>query len=92
MGGGSVNPATGEFNFAVNVGYLIEDGKITKPVRGATLVGSGKDVLMRIDMIADNLDVGQGMCGSLSGSVPTNVGQPTIRLSHMTVGGKGGAK
>ena len=43
-------------------------------------------------MIADNLDVGQGMCGSLSGSVPTNVGQPTIRLSHMTVGGKGGAK
>ena len=92
MGGGSVNPATGEFNFAVNVGYLIEDGKITKPVRGATLVGSGKDVLMRIDMIADNLDVGQGMCGSLSGSVPTNVGQPTIRLSHMTVGGNGGAK
>lgn len=92
MGGGSVNPATGEFNFAVNVGYLIEDGKITKPVRGATLVGSGKDVLMRIDMIADNLDVGQGMCGSLSGSIPTNVGQPTIRLSHMTVGGKGGAK
>jgi TldD protein len=92
MGGGSVNPATGEFNFAVNVGYLIEHGKITKPVKGATLVGSGKDVLMRIDMIADNLDVGQGMCGSLSGSVPTNVGQPTIRLSHMTVGGKGGAK
>lgn len=92
MGGGSVNPATGEFNFAVTVGYLIEDGKITKPVRGATLVGSGKDVLMRIDMIADNLDVGQGMCGSLSGSIPTNVGQPTIRLSHMTVGGKGGSK
>ena len=81
-----------EFNFAVNEGYMIEDGKITKPVRGATLVGSGKDVLMRIDMIADNLDMGQGMCGSLSGSVPTNVGQPTIRLSHMTVGGKGGAK
>lgn len=90
MGGGSVNPATGEFNFAVNVGYLIEDGKITKPVRGATLVGSGKDVLMRIDMIADNLEVGQGVCGSASGSIPTNVGQPTIRLSHMTVGGKGG--
>ena len=92
MGGGSVNPATGEFNFAVNVGYLIEDGKITKPVKGATLVGSGKDVLFNIDMIANNRSLGQGMCGSLSGSVPTNVGQPTIRVSHMTVGGKGGNK
>ena len=90
MGGGSVNPATGEFNFAVNVGYLIEDGKITRPVKGATLVGSGKDVLLRIDMIANNLSCSQGMCGSLSGSIPTNVGQPTIRVSNMTVGGKGG--
>ena len=90
MGGGSVNPATGEFNFAVNVAYLIEDGKITKPVKGATLVGSGKDVLLRIDMIADNLSFGYGMCGSMSGSIPTIVGQPTIRVSHMTVGGKGG--
>lgn len=89
MGGGSVNPATGEFNFAVNEGYMIEDGKITKPVRGATLVGSGKDVLLRIDMIADNLAHGHGMCGSMSGSIPTNVGQPTIRVSKMTVGGKG---
>ena len=89
MGGGSVNPATGEFNFAVNEGYMIEDGKITKPVRGATLVGSGKDVLMRIDMIANNLSHGHGMCGSMSGSIPANVGQPTIRVSKMTVGGKG---
>ena len=89
MGGGSVNPATGEFNFAVNVGYLIEDGKITKPVKGATLVGSGRDVLLRIDMIGDNLSCGHGMCGSMSGSIPTNVGQPTIRLSSMTVGGSG---
>ena len=90
MGGGSVNPSTGEFNFAVNVGYLIEDGKITKPVKGATLVGSGKDVLLRVEMISDNLAHAQGMCGSMSGSVPTNVGQPTIKLSHMVVGGKGG--
>jgi TldD protein len=89
MGGGSVNPATGEFNFAVNVGYLIEDGKITKPVKGATLVGSGRDVLLRVDMIGDNLSCGHGMCGSMSGSIPTNVGQPTIRLSSMTVGGSG---
>lgn len=92
MGGGSVQPATGEFNFAVNVGYLIEDGKITKPVRGATLVGSGPEVLMNIDMIADNLSCSHGMCGSESGSIPTNVGQPTIRVSHITVGGKGGSK
>lgn len=90
MGGGSVNPATGEFNFAVNVAYMIEDGKITRPVKGATLVGSGKDVLLRIDMIANNLEYGYGMCGSASGSIPTIVGQPTIRVSHMTVGGKGG--
>lgn len=90
MGGGSVNPATGEFNFAVNVAYMIEDGKITKPVKGATLIGSGKDVLLRIDMIANNLEYGYGICGSLSGSIPTIVGQPTIRVSHMTVGGKGG--
>ncbi len=90
MGGGSVNPATGEFNFAVDVAYLIEDGKITKPVKGATLVGSGKDVLLKIDMIADNLACGYGVCGSASGSVPTIVGQPTIRVSSMTVGGKGG--
>ena len=89
MGGGSVNPATGEFNFAVNVGYMIEDGKITKPVKGATLVGSGKDILLNVDMIANNLECSQGMCGSMSGSVPTNVGQPTIRVSHITVGGKG---
>ena len=92
MGGGSVNPATGEFNFAVDVAYMIEDGKITRPVKGATLVGSGKDVLLRIDMIANNLEYGYGMCGSMSGSVPTIVGQPTIRVSSMTVGGKGGKK
>ena len=90
MGGGSVNPATGEFNFAVQVGYMIENGKITKPVKGATLVGSGKDVLLHIDVIGDNLSCGYGMCGSMSGSVPTIVGQPTIRVSKMTVGGKGG--
>ena len=89
MGGGSVNPSTGEFNFAVNEGYMIENGKITKPVRGATLVGSGAEVLMNIDMIADNLDFGHGMCGSESGSVPTDVGQPTIRVQNVTVGGRG---
>lgn len=88
MGGGSVNPATGEFNFAVNEGYLVRDGKICEPVRGASLVGKGSDVIMNIDMVGTNLDMGQGMCGSSSGSIPTNVGQPLIRVSSITVGGR----
>ncbi len=89
MGGGSVDPSTGEFNFAVQEGYLIEHGKLTTPVKGATLVGSGAEVLMNIDMIANNLTTGHGMCGSKSGSIPTDVGQPTIRVQNMTVGGRG---
>ncbi len=92
MGGGSVNPATGEFNFAVQEGYMIRDGKIAEPVRGATLIGTGLDVLKKIDMVGDNLAHGQGMCGSLSGSIPTNVGQPMIRVSELTVGGRKGAE
>ena len=88
MGGGSVNPVTGEFNFAVTEGYLIRDGKICEPVRGASLIGKGSEILMDIDMVGQNLDHGQGMCGSLSGSIPTNVGQPLIRVSSITVGGR----
>lgn len=90
MGGGSVNPVTGEYNFAVLEGYMIKDGKITHPVKGATLVGSGQETLLKIDMIANNLETAQGMCGSLSGSIPTDVGQPTIRVSSLVVGGRGG--
>lgn len=88
MGGGSVNPVTGEFNFAVQEGYLIRNGKIDIPVRGATLIGKGSEILLNIDMVSDNLELGQGVCGSLSGSVPTNVGQPLIRVSQITVGGR----
>jgi TldD protein len=90
MGGGTVNPSTGEFNFAVQEGYMIENGVLTTPVRGAMLIGQGKDVLFKIDKVADNLEFGQGMCGSISGSIPVDVGQPTIRVSSMTVGGSGG--
>ncbi len=89
MGGGSVDPATGVFNFAVLEGYMIRNGKIAEPVRGATLIGKGAEVLMRIDMVGNNLSQAQGMCGSISGSIPTNVGQPMIRVSEMTVGGRG---
>ena len=88
MGGGSVNPLTGEFNFAVNEGYLIRNGKICEPVRGASLVGRGDQVIQRIDMVGSGLACGQGMCGSSSGSIPTNVGQPLIRVSSITVGGR----
>ena len=88
MGGGSVNPVTGEFNFAVNEGYIIRNGVICEPVRGASLVGKGSDVIQNIDMVGTDLDMGQGMCGSSSGSVPTNVGQPLIRVSSITVGGR----
>ena len=92
MGGGSVNPATGEFNFAVSEGYLIENGRIACPVRGATLVGKGADILLKIDRVGRNRRLGQGMCGSISGLIPVNVGQPRIRVSGITVGGKGGVR
>ena len=90
LGGGSVQPATGEFNFVVTEGYMVENGKITKPVRGATLIGQGADVLFKIDKVANNLELGQGVCGAASGAIHTDVGQPTIRVSSMTVGGAGG--
>ena len=83
-----MNPVTGEFNFAVNEGYLIRNGKICEPVRGASLVGTGAEVIQKIDMVGRQLDLGQGMCGSSSGSVPVNVGQPMIRVSSITVGGR----
>ncbi|RKX49406.1 MAG: TldD/PmbA family protein [Thermotogae bacterium] len=88
MGGGSVIPGTGEFNFSVREGYLIEKGKITKPVRGATLIGKGSEVLWKIDMVGNDLARAQGMCGSASGSIPADVGQPTIRVSELIVGGR----
>lgn len=88
LGGGSVNPATGDFNFAVLEGYLIKNGKIDRPVRGATLIGKGAEVLMNIDRVGDNLEHGQGMCGSISGSIAANVGQPMIRVQKITVGGR----
>jgi len=92
MGGGSVNPMTGEFNFNVMEGYIIKNGKIERPVRGASLIGKGSEVLNRIDMVGNNLKLGQGMCGSISGSIPVNVGQPTIRVKDITVGGVKEAK
>ncbi len=88
LGGGSVNPATGEFNFATQEAYLIENGKITTPVKGATLIGTGLEILNKIEMVSDNFDSGEGMCGSLSGSIPAGLGQPALKVSEITVGGR----
>ena len=88
MGGGSVDPATTDYNFAVSEGYIIEKGKITEPVRGATLIGRGDETLMNIEAVSSNLELADGMCGSISGSVPTTVGQPAIRVKELTVGGR----
>lgn len=87
MGGGSVNPATGEFNFAVTEGYLIKNGRIDRPVRGAVLIGKGQDILMNIDMVGTELGLAQGMCGAASGWVPVDVGQPALRVNRLVVGG-----
>ena len=88
--GGSVDPATGEFNFGCSEAYIIRDGKVCEPVKGATLIGKGFEILKNIDMVGNALDLGQGMCGAASGSIRTNVGQPTLRISEVTVGGRGG--
>lgn len=88
LGGGSVDTATGEFNFAVQEGYIIRDGKIAEPVKGASLVGTGLEVIQKIDKVADTFDSGEGMCGASSGSIPAGLGQPAIRISSFTVGGR----
>ncbi len=88
--GGSVDPATGEFNFGCSEAYIIRDGKVCEPVKGATLIGKGEEILKKIDMVANDLQLAQGMCGAASGYIRTNVGQPTLRISEITVGGRGG--
>ncbi|MCE5344362.1 MAG: TldD/PmbA family protein [Eubacteriales bacterium] len=88
LGGGSVDTATGSFNFAVSEGYLVKDGKIVSPVRGASLIGKGAEILLKIDRVGRNMTMAQGLCGSLSGNVPVNIGQPMIRVTQMTVGGR----
>ncbi len=87
FGGGQVEPATGDFVFGVSEGYLIENGKVTAPVRGATLVGNGLEALRAIDGIADDLDIATGYCGKAGQTVPAGVGQPHVRIRELTVGG-----
>jgi TldD protein len=87
MGGGSVG-ATGEFNFAVDEAYLIENGQLTKPLKGATLIGEAKDIMHKISMCSADLGLAAGFCGSVSGNVYVTVGQPHIKVDSITVGGR----
>lgn len=88
LSGGKVNPATGDFNFSVDIAYLIEQGKITKQLRGVTLIGNGKDILNNVEMVSDDLLLADGYCGSKSGFIPVTIGQPTIKISKILVGGR----
>jgi TldD protein len=87
MGGGSVGP-TGQFNFAVEEGYRIENGELGSPVKGATLIGEAREVMPRISMCANDLELAAGFCGSVSGSINVTVGQPHIKVDTITVGGR----
>jgi TldD protein len=87
LGSGQVNPVTGDFVFAVTEGYLIENGRITRPVRNATIIGNGPAALKKVDMVADDLDLSPGTCGKDGQSVQVSVGQPHLRIAELTVGG-----
>ncbi len=91
FGGGQVDITNGKFVFSASEAYLIENGRITRPVRGATLIGNGPDVLTRVSMVGNDLklDAGVGTCGKEGQSVPVGVGQPTLRIDGLTVGGTG---
>jgi len=91
FGGGQVDITNGKFVFTASEAYLIEDGKVTTPVRGATLIGNGPDILKRVSMVGNDmeLDAGVGTCGKDGQSVPVGVGMPTIKIDGITVGGTG---
>jgi TldD protein len=91
FGGGQVDITSGKFVFSASEAYLIEDGRITVPVRGATLIGNGPEVMTRVSMVGSDLrlDDGVGTCGKEGQDVPVGVGQPTLRVDGLTVGGTG---
>ncbi len=89
LGGGQTNPASGDFVFGVSEGYLIDNGKVGKPVRGANLIGRAMEVMSSIDAVADDFESWQGVCGKDGQSVPVDSGSPTLRIARMTVGGTG---
>ncbi len=89
FGGGQVDITSGKFVFSASEAYLIEDGKITAPIKGATLIGNGPEAMQQVSMVGNDLalDRGVGVCGKDGQSVPVGVGQPTLKLDEMTVGG-----
>jgi len=91
LGGGQVNTATGDFVFGTTEAYLIEDGQITEPLRDANLIGNGPEVLRSVDAVAGDFEMSQGTCGKDGQSVPVGCGQPTMRVSSMTIGGTANA-
>lgn len=84
---GSVNPSTGEFNFNTSETFLIENGRITRPVHSATLIGTGSGILRRVEMVGNDFKLGQGFCYAASGAIYIGAGQPAVKISEMTVGG-----
>jgi TldD protein len=89
LGGGQVDPASGDFVFGVAVGWLIENGELTHPVRGANLVGDGPTILARVDAVGTDFDTREGVCGKDGQGVPAGLGNPTLRIDRITVGGTG---
>jgi TldD protein len=90
LGGGQVNPATGDFVFGVSEGYLIEHGEITTPVRGANLIGRAIDVMSSVDAVGTDFETWEGVCGKDGQGAPVGSGSPTLRIARITVGGTGG--
>lgn len=88
MSGGTVNTSTGDFNFAVETARLIEKGELKEYLKGITLIGNSKEILKNVEMVSDDLVISAGYCGSKSGMIPVTIGQPTIKVSKILVGGR----
>jgi TldD protein len=89
LGGGQTNPATGDFVFGCSEAFLIEDGEVRSPVRGANLIGRAIEVMSAVDAVAGDFDTWEGVCGKDGQGVPVGSGSPTLRIGRITVGGTG---
>jgi TldD protein len=89
LGGGQVNPATGDFVFGIAEGFLLEHGRVGAPIRGANLIGRAIDTMSAVDAVANDFDTWEGVCGKDGQSAPVGSGSPTLRIARLTVGGTG---
>ena len=87
LGGGQVDPATGDFVFGMTEAYLVEGGRITAPLRGAQLIGNGPEAMRAVDAVGNDFETWTGMCGKSGQSLPVSSGQPTLRVAELTIGG-----